>query len=184
MSDLSESTPKSGGLPPAATRAVLFAVAIVAAIALFWPRTPARAPAGPGGTLVDTNGRPVPLARELKQVTLVHFWATWCPPCVGELPQLVRFARAHENDHFHVVFVAVADEPEAAKRFFAAPDLTLLFDPTWDVAHRFGTDQIPETHVVVGDRVVKSYIGANNWDDPRAFSEIQKWTATPTSAAP
>ncbi len=184
MSEPAEKNPPPGRLSPAVTRVVLVVAIVAAAAALFWPR-PATSPmSAPGGTLVDPNGRPVPLARELKPVTLVHFWATWCPPCRPELPELVRFAREVKNPRFGVVFVAVADEPAAARSFFDAPDLNLLFDPTWDVAHRFGTDQIPETHLLVDGKVVHSFIGATAWGDPAVRAQIQKWIATPPSATP
>jgi cytochrome c biogenesis protein CcmG/thiol:disulfide interchange protein DsbE len=184
VSEPSDPALRPPGISPGATRIVLLLVALVAVAALFWPRSQASRESGPGGMLVDPNGRPVPLSRDLRDATLVHFWATWCPPCVQELPELVRFARAEQGPDFNVVFVAVADEPEAAKRFFNAPDLTLLFDPTWDVAHRFGTDQIPESHLVVGGKVVKSFVGATAWNDPAVRRELQKWIATPPRPSP
>ena len=39
----------------------------------------------------------------------------------------------------------------------------LLFDPSWEVAHRFSTRKLPETHVVVAGEVVESFIGASDW---------------------
>jgi len=184
MSQPSDPALHSPGLSPKVTRAVLVLVALAAAAALFWPRSPSSTVSGPGGMLVDTGGRPVPLSRDLRAATLVHFWASWCAPCVQEMPEIQRFARAVQSPSFNVVFVAVADEPEAAKRFFDAPDLTLLFDPTWDVAHRFGTDQIPESHLVVGGKIVKSFIGATAWNDPAVRNALQKWTAMPPRPSP
>src|SRR5262245_49709476 len=74
--------------------------AVLALATAFWPhtRTDAEPPAAEGGFVLDGGGRPIPLARELKPVTLVHFWATWCPPCMDELPKLVRFADGVADD--------------------------------------------------------------------------------------
>jgi len=156
----------------------------VALVALFWPRGERGAPAGPGGFVVDEAGRPVSVVNQLGAATLVHFWATWCPPCQAELPQIVRFAEETRGTRLKVLFVAVADEPEAARRFLDEPSIPLFFDPTWEVAHRFRTDALPETHLVVDGEIVRSFIGATAWNDPAVRQLFQNWTATPTSAIP
>lgn len=150
-----------------------FALAALAALAaLFWPRQDGPRKVPSGGFLVDDGGHPVPLARELKPATLVHFWATWCAPCVTEIPALLAYARETTDERFGVVMVAVEDEPAAARRFLGDERLPLLFDPNWDVAHRFGTRQLPETHLVVAGKVVESFIGATDWADPRVRSAV------------
>jgi len=183
-------TPAAEPLPPAAPRRpatarVLLALALVAAAAaLFWPRDAAPRRARPGGFPVDANGRPQPLARELRDVTLVHFWASWCPPCVTEIPSLLAWAREARSERLAVVLIAVADEPGVARRFVGPSDLPLLFDPSWDVAHRFGTERLPETHIVVGGEVVDTFVGATDWGDPAVRARVQKWAARPTSPSP
>jgi thiol-disulfide isomerase/thioredoxin len=141
------------------------AVALLCLATVFWPRAePAgAAPAAEGGFVVDGTGRPTPLARELKPVTLLHFWATWCPPCLDELPRLVQFSDGIADDRFGLVLVAVADEPAAAKRFLGSERFPLLFDPAWEVAHRFSTQKLPETHLLVQGEVVESFVGASDW---------------------
>jgi len=169
---------------PGSLRWLLIVVAVAALAAVFYPRASGRVARGPGGFLVGPDGRPVSLESQLAPVTLIHFWASWCPPCRTELPLMVRYARDIAAPGVKVLFVAVAEDPQVSRRFLAADDVELLFDPTWDVAHRFGTDALPETHVVVGGQVVRSFIGGADWDDPGLRAELQKWTATPTSAAP
>jgi len=169
---------------PSGLRWLVVVVAVAALAAIFYPRGGTGRVRGPGGFLAAADGKPISLESRLAPVTLVHFWASWCPPCQAELPQIVRFARETDSAQFKVLFVAVADEPQTARSFFAADDLELFYDPTWDVAHRFGTDALPETHVVVGGKIVRSFVGAADWDDPGLRAELQKWTATPTSAAP
>src|SRR5215470_17219667 len=51
------------------------------------------APANQGGFLLDAQGRAATLGARLAPVTLLHFWATWCPPCVTEAPSLARLSR-------------------------------------------------------------------------------------------
>ena len=169
---------------PALARLGLVAALAVAAAALFWPRGESEREHVSGGFLIDAQGRPQPLGRELKPVTLVHFWATWCAPCLTEIPSLLEFGRAFASAETGLVLVAVADEPEAARRFLGDGEFPLRFDPAWDVAHRFGTRKLPETHLVVDGRVVESFAGATDWADPAVRARVQKWTATPPSASP
>jgi cytochrome c biogenesis protein CcmG/thiol:disulfide interchange protein DsbE len=140
-------------------------VAVLALATAFWPhaKSGAEPAAIEGGFVLDGGGRPIPLARELKPVTLVHFWATWCPPCMDELPKLVAFADGISDDRFGLVLVAVADQPDTAKKFLGSERFPLLFDPSWEVAHRFATEKLPETHLLVKGEVVESFIGASDW---------------------
>src|SRR4029077_16109688 len=101
--------PASGsrlGLP---ARLGLVARGVCALAALFWPRgNPAVQE--PGGLLYDSNGRSATIGPRLAPVTLVHFWATWCLPCVQETPKLKRLVHDFSgHPDFTVVMVAVAD---------------------------------------------------------------------------
>lgn len=160
----------------------LVAVAVVAALALFWPRSSRTADRA--AMLIDREGHSVPLAPEFAPVTIVHFWASWCPPCRTELPELVRFARRQSSPRVRVLFIAVADDPAAATQFLGADDLPLFFDPAWNVAQRFGTSQLPESHLVVGGEIVRTFVGATPWESAAIGQELQKWTASPARAEP
>lgn len=178
-----ESEPKVVAPTSKGMRLALGAVAVLALVALFWPQS-ATSGRKPGGFPVDEGGRPLPLARELAPVTLVHFWASWCPPCITELPELLAFAKESASDRFKVLFIAVGDDPKAARAFVRDETQPILFDQSWQVANRFGTEQLPETHLVVNGEIVDTFVGATNWRDEAVQRRLQKWTATPASAAP
>src|SRR5262245_42678600 len=94
-----------------------FAVALAASLAtIFWPRRSAD-PALPEITLADERGSAVELGSRLGPNTLVHFWATWCPPCIGEIPQLDRLQA--EMPELRIIFVAVADDATKVRAFRA-----------------------------------------------------------------
>ncbi|HYU31869.1 MAG TPA: TlpA disulfide reductase family protein [Thermoanaerobaculia bacterium] len=152
---------------------------ICALAALFWPRGE-KTSSEPGGFPLDVDGRPAKLGSQLAPVSLVHFWATWCPPCVAEVPSLQRLARDFRGQaDFSVVMIAVADEKTKVIPFLGPGWDMVLFDPTWDVAHRYGTDQIPETYLVVRGQVVDKFVGATDWDDAKLRDRLTSLLGAP-----
>jgi thiol-disulfide isomerase/thioredoxin len=147
-------------------------------IALFWPRTDDVAP---DGNLLDEMSQEVPLRPSQTRVTLVHLWATWCPPCIDEIPALQRLQRDYgEREDMRIVFIAVDDSPEKVKPFLGSIGTPVLYDPSWKLAHRYGTRKLPETHLVVDGRVVETFEGAANWDDPAIRRLLDKALAGPS----
>ena len=159
---------------------VLFATVLaLALVALFWPRAGGRTV--PGGFLIDAEGRPAPLAPRLAPVSLVHFWATWCPPCLEEIPALERLAADFaDQPRFRVVLVAVDDSVSQVEGFLSpGRAATMLYDPEWAIARQFGTDMLPESHVVVSGDIVESFVGATDWDDPAVRSRLEERIRAP-----
>lgn len=149
-------------------------------LALFWPRGD-KTFKEPGGFLVDANGRPAKLGPQLAPVSLVHFWATWCPPCIDEIPALQRLSRdLAGQEGFAVVMVAVDDSTDKVTTFLGPGWDMILFDPNWDVAKRYGTDKLPETYLVVRGQVVDKFVGATNWDDPEIREKLASHLGAPT----
>ncbi len=152
-------------------------VAVIALVALFWPRSEddrinfqafrreMRGEAAPAGMLIDSGGRPIPLAKRMAPVTLVHFWATWCPPCIAEVPSILRLADDYTDHNFSLVMIAVQDDIEKVSTFLGDRTSEALFDHDWKLTHSYGTEKVPETHLVVRGQIVESFIGATNWDD-------------------
>lgn len=155
--------PGSHGWQAKAAVAVLAACAVVA---LFWPRGDGTFQA-PGGFLTDGGGRPTTLGSQLSPVSLVHFWATWCPPCIEEIPAIRRLASdLSSHPEFAVIMVAVADSAQKVEPFVGGGAEMVLYDANWDVAKRYGTSKLPETYLVVRGTVVEKWVGATDWNDP------------------
>jgi|SRR5918992_3569164 thiol-disulfide isomerase/thioredoxin len=172
--------PKRLSLP---ARLGLAALAVCALAALFWPRGDQSFKES-GGFLYDSNGQPATLGPRLTPVTLVHFWATWCPPCIPEVPALQRLTRDFANyPEFSVLMVAVSDSNEKVRAFLGSGADMVLFDPQWEVAHRYGTDKLPETYLVVNGQVVRKFVGTQNWDDPAIRSELATHLRNPNRTA-
>ncbi|MCH9649251.1 MAG: TlpA family protein disulfide reductase [Deltaproteobacteria bacterium] len=147
--------------------AIIFVLALVS---VAWPRGDGTTTA-PGGFLLDSNGRPTTLGNHLTPVTLLHFWATWCPPCITEIPALDRLAADYiGKPGFQIAMVAVADDIEKVRPFVGNQRaFSVLYDPEWQVAHRYGTRLVPETYVIVRGRTIDQlkFVGNTNWDDPQ-----------------
>lgn len=143
---------------------VVAVLAVLALAVLFWPRRDDRFDT-PG--LVDANGQTATLEPLLTPVTLVHFWATWCAPCMDEIPALRRLQNDLEGrDDFRVVMIAVSDSTDKVNAFLGPGSESVLYDPDWKVANSYGTDKLPETYLVVDGDVVEKFVGQTDWDAP------------------
>lgn len=158
------------GLPLQAKIAAGLALAIVLAFFL-WPRAKSER-RFEDGYLMDESGAAVAVAARLEPATLVHFWATWCPPCRQEIPGLLAFADEIGPERLKLVLVAVADERDRAVAFVGNPRYPVLFDPVWDVARRFRTVQLPETHLVLDGKLAATFIGASDWRSSLARTTV------------
>ncbi len=77
------------------------------------PATTTTRPAAPAFALKDLDGKPVSLAALRGKVVVVNFWATWCAPCLQELPFLDQFQQKYGKDGLVVIAIAT-DGPETA----------------------------------------------------------------------
>jgi peroxiredoxin len=73
----------------------------------------------PSFELKDVNGRTVRLSDYQGKVVLINFWATWCPPCRVEIPDLVRLQREHGKEGLQIIGITYPPEKKARVRRFA-----------------------------------------------------------------
>lgn len=120
-------------------RAAVRIATLLGVAALF--ATAARA--GDEIALVDLDGRPVTLAPVADRALVLHFWATWCPSCKGELGDLDAAARACSN--VDVVAVNVGEDPNEVREWLAARPLAMrvLIDPGGKAWRASGGREMP-----------------------------------------
>ncbi len=117
--------------------------------------------------LTALDGRQVSLSDYRGKVVMVHFWATWCPPCVEEIPTLERLYRGLLGKDFAILAVSVDEGgAEAVTSFMQRNRLSLpvLLDPRRSVSRLYGTFKFPETYLLDRDGVVRyKVIGPSDW---------------------
>ncbi|MGB8933046.1 MAG: TlpA disulfide reductase family protein [Anaeromyxobacteraceae bacterium] len=110
--------------------------------------------------LPDLGGRTVDLEALRGRVVLVNFWATWCPPCRAELPELAELWQEHKGGCFELLGVAEQSPPAdlaVASRSIPYPILT---DPRGDAAAAWSVFGFPSSYLVDPDgKVIRVFEG-------------------------
>ena len=122
----------------------------------------------PDFSVSSLEGTPLQLQQYRGKVVVLNFWATWCPPCVTEMPSLERLANLDEK--IAVLTISVDEDPETLRQFVAEHGLTLAIarDPERRLAVRYGTYKYPESYIIgPGGKLHEKMFGAIDWDEPR-----------------
>lgn len=160
-------------------RILVAAGVLLALVALFWPRAAGDRDV-PRTFANDRHGNRVQIGTLLPRVALVHYWATWCAPCVTEIPTLLAFERELAGrEDFKTLYLAVADDPAKAEKFVSGAVGPVLFDAGWESAHKWGTRALPETWLVVDGRIHHRWEGAQDWADPAVRKLVLDALAAP-----
>jgi len=121
----------------------------------------------PDFVLEDLKGGSVSLGELRGKVVFLHFWATWCPPCLVELPGLQRFVEGLDEGQYALLAVCVDNEEPARIGDFLKSwgvEIPVYLDPGGSLARRFGTIRFPETYILDHEGgVCRKVIGAGDW---------------------
>jgi cytochrome c biogenesis protein CcmG, thiol:disulfide interchange protein DsbE len=117
----------------------------------------------------DANGKPRHLSDLRGKVVVLNFWASWCGPCVEELPALNRLQHYIASRGGVILGVSVDADPAAYEKFLKDQGLvfTTYRDPSQKIEHDYGTSMIPETYIIDRHgRIARKVIGPQQWDSP------------------
>ncbi|MCW5966834.1 MAG: TlpA family protein disulfide reductase [Bryobacterales bacterium] len=131
----------------------------------------------PGFRLTTNQGATVTPTSFGGELLLVNFWATWCPPCVEEMPSLEQFHRTWSPKGIVVLGVNVDQAEQTYQSFVQRSGITFAnsFDPDAEVGARFGTFRYPETYLINRDgRVLEKFVGAELWTSPQTVDRITR----------
>jgi cytochrome c biogenesis protein CcmG, thiol:disulfide interchange protein DsbE len=128
----------------------------------------------PDFTVTD-GSHSVHLANYRGKIVVLNFWATWCIPCIAELPSLMDMQR--QLPEVQVLAVSVDADPQAYRDYLVQHKITLL--TVNDAAHRsadlFGTYRWPETYVIDQHGVIRrKFIGAQDWTSAEILDYLRR----------
>jgi cytochrome c biogenesis protein CcmG, thiol:disulfide interchange protein DsbE len=111
------------------------------------------------------QGRPVTAHSFGGKVLVLNFWATWCPPCIEEIPSLNAFQKRFANSGVVVVAISVDKNERKYKQFLERIHLSFetARDPAQDVSAQYGTFQFPESYIIKDGRIMRKFPNAENW---------------------
>ena len=127
--------------------------------------------------VTDSGQNPHPIQDFGGKLLMLNFWATWCQPCVEEVPSLEVFQREYGPEGVVVLGVSVDKNEKLYHRFMDQFPVSYATsrDPSWDIAASYGTFQLPETYIIDSSgKVVQKVIAAQNWMNPEFVQSIKK----------
>ena len=139
-------------------------------------RPPRVGSAAPDFAVRDAE-RTVTLSQFKGQVLVLNFWATWCLPCVEEMPLLVRMQQRMQSKAVTVLAVSIDVDESNYRRFLKDHNVNLLTvrDPDQKTNSLYGTSKFPETYIIDRNGVVRrKFIGAVDWTAPDILDFLGK----------
>ena len=125
------------------------------------------------------NNDPIMLQSLSGSLTLVNFWATWCAPCLDEMPSLSNLQKIKGSKDFNVVTIAtMRNSPKSVENFFnkmSIDNLTKYQDPKGKLARSLKIAGLPLTILLNKEnKEVARLIGDADWSSPHALKLIEK----------
>ena len=158
-------------------------LSLVALFVLAWTQRDRFTPvdvgsAAPSFTAMTLHGDTVSLPGERGKVIVLNAWATWCTPCIAEMPSLDRLQKQLPG----VSVIAVSTDDDASQLEAWVDEYGLTFEVLHDVRRemesRYLVHGLPTTFVIDRrGRIVEKVLGAREWDDSATVKRLEKLLA-------
>lgn len=142
--------------------AVILAVVVLGAFGCRGTGSPRTGDLAPDFVLPDLEGNVHKLSNHRGKPVLVNLWATWCPPCIAEIPLLDEIVREYGPRGLVVLGIAGDDDATKVRDFVTqhSPGFKVLLDPGGSVGTLYGITGYPESFLVDRDgKLVTKFIG-------------------------
>ena len=127
----------------------------------------------PDFSITADNGQTISAHNFPGKLLLLNFWATWCAPCIQEIPSLNEFQKEFAKNGVVVVAVSVDKNPQRYRNFLdhVRVSFNTARDPNANLSAEYGTFQYPESYIIKDGRVVRKLPNAENWlsDDMKQY---------------
>jgi thiol-disulfide isomerase/thioredoxin len=124
----------------------------------------------PDVTLIDTKENKLQLSELNGSVVFVNFWASWCPPCIDEIPSIEALFKSLSGDpKFKMITILYRDDMDRISKSAIEQGYTfpIYRDPDSSAAIQFGITGVPETFIIDKKGILRDkVIGPYNWDSP------------------
>jgi thiol-disulfide isomerase/thioredoxin len=123
----------------------------------------------PTTVLKDMDGEPYRLAENKGAWVFVHFWASWCGPCIKEMPAIQKMTEILQPEGLKIALINTAEDEDTVFSFLStyAPSLRPLMDRDGQVTEKWQPRGLPATYLVdPGGRVRFQALGGRDWDTP------------------
>ena len=132
----------------------------------------------PKFTVTTDNGTKLSPANFGGRVMLLNFWATWCAPCVQEVPSLNELQKQLAGSGLVVLGISVDRNESTYKNFLKRFNIAFqtVRDPEEDISSSYGTYRFPETYLIDRNgKVLQKYIGPpqKGWTDPEIVNYLR-----------
>jgi thiol-disulfide isomerase/thioredoxin len=160
------------------TKNILLLLAVAGFIAGFsllnkTSKTETTTVSAPDSELVGANNTPVNFSQFRGKIVLVNNWASWCPPCIAEMPSIQSLKNNLKDEKIVFVMVSYDDTPEKAMRFIQKKnyDFEIYFPGK---KYPFHTESIPATFVLdQHGKVIAVHNGMANFDKPEVVEKFK-----------
>lgn len=130
----------------------------------------------PGFEIATDSGKKISRSDFGGRLLVLNFWATWCPPCISELPSLNAMASELKGSGVVVLGISVDKDKAAYDTFLRKVRLNFetARDPEADISSDYGTSKYPETYVISRDgKVLEKFIADQNWMAPQILERLR-----------
>jgi peroxiredoxin len=162
-----------------------FAAIVLGAAAYLWFGGQGNANDAPAVRMTLLDGQHLDLASLHGHPVLINFWATTCPGCVAEMPQLSKMYRELAPQGFKLIGVAMYYDPPAQVRAMRkARDISypIALDRNADISKAFGDVRLTPTSFLIDAEGHIVYQKLGNLDIPKLRARIEKLLGTPTAS--
>lgn len=131
----------------------------------------------PSFSITADNGKTITRSEFGGRLLVLNFWATWCPPCIQEMPSLDAFQEKMRAKGVIVVGVSVDKNDKTYQQFLNRAKVSFVTarDPEANISSSYGTFKYPETYIINADgKVVEKFVGPENWMDDAIIKRIEK----------
>ena len=133
--------------------------------------------ARPSLALTGLDGKQHDLSDYRGKVVVLNFWATWCGPCIREMPAFEKLAKRLSGERFALLTVNFGEKADRIKPFLdkIGVDVPVLLDPDMDTSKAWVKSGLPTTYIIDAEQNIRyQVLGVFEWDAPEVEARIRE----------